>query len=302
MDTLNRSAIAGAKSADNLKQCCARLYESDFAKILLGDLFHPGGLALTERLGVLLGLGPSSRVLDVASGAGGSAFFLAERFGCAVVGIDYSERNVQLANEAATKKDVSTPVRFEVGDAERLHFANGAFDAIICECAFCTFPNKAAAAREFARILRENGRVGTSDLTRSATLPKEFDSLLAWIACVADAQTAESYVEYLRSAGFAVEQVEDHDEALLEMVRQIQGKLLVAEVSSVLKKIELPGIDFASAKQMAKAAVSAIKRQEIGYGLFVGENTTASEVIFAKADGVHACGAAPAQTPLGANP
>ena len=79
---------------ETVKQCCARLYESDFAKLLLGDSFHPGGLKLTERLGELLKLGPHSRVLDVASGKGTSALFLAERFGSEVVGIDYSSQNV----------------------------------------------------------------------------------------------------------------------------------------------------------------------------------------------------------------
>ena len=49
-------------SQEAVKQCCARLYESDFAKILLGDSFHPGGLRLTERLGTLLGLTAQSRL------------------------------------------------------------------------------------------------------------------------------------------------------------------------------------------------------------------------------------------------
>ena len=275
MSTPNRAATTGAESADNIKQCCARVYESDFAKILLSESFHPGGVALTERLGVLLDLGPSSRVLDVASGTGNSAFFLNERFGCTVTGVDYSEQNVRVANELATNKGVNSRIRFEVGDAERLNFPDAAFDAIVCECAFCTFPDKATAAREFERVLRENGRVGISDLTRSATFPRELDSLLAWIACIADAQTAESYMKCLKSAGFNIVPAENHDEALMEMARQIQGKLLVAEVSSALKKIDLSGIDFASAKQMANAAVSAIKRHELGYSLFVGEKTTA---------------------------
>ena len=275
MSTPNRAASNRSESADNIKQCCARLYESDFAKILLGDSFHPGGLALTERLGMLLELGPSSRVLDVASGTGNSAFFLVEGFACTVTGVDYSEQNVRAANELATNKGVTSSVRFEYGDAERLNFPDATFDAIICECAFCTFPDKSAAAGEFARVLRENGRVGISDLTRAATLPKELDSLLAWIACIADAQTVESYVECLKSAGFTVAPSENHDEALMEMVRQIQGKLLVAEISSALKKVDLSEIDFASAKQMANAAVSAIRRHELGCSLFVGEKTIA---------------------------
>src|SRR5216683_3659637 len=96
----------------SVKQCCAQLYESDLAKVLLGDSFHPGGLRLTERLGERLRLTPESRVLDVASGTGASAFFLAERFGCQVVGIDYSGQNIVDASHLASAKGLSSLVRF----------------------------------------------------------------------------------------------------------------------------------------------------------------------------------------------
>jgi arsenite methyltransferase len=228
-----------------LKQCCAKLYESDLAKILLGDSFHPGGLLLTERLGSLLGLTPEKRVLDVASGKGTSALFLAERFGCQVVGLDYGGQNVANANEFAGTKSLADRVHFECGDAERLPFLDASFDAVLCECAFCTFPNKIGAAREFARVLRPGGRVGLSDLTRGPVLPKELDSILAWIACIADAQTVESYSDYLRSADFALAKIELHDEALAQMVQQIRMKLLGAEVLVGLKKLALPGVDSA---------------------------------------------------------
>ena len=77
-----------ASTAVEIKSCCAALYETDYARLLLGDSFHPGGLELTERLGKQLGLRPGQRVLDVASGTGATAVFLAERFGCHVVGLD----------------------------------------------------------------------------------------------------------------------------------------------------------------------------------------------------------------------
>jgi ubiquinone/menaquinone biosynthesis C-methylase UbiE len=253
----------------SVKQCCAQLYESDLAKILLGDSFHPGGLRLTEGLGELLRLTPESRVLDVASGTGTSAFFLAERFGCHVVGIDYSSQNIVQANELAATKGLESRVRFDRGDAERLPFPDAAFDAVLCECAFCTFPNKIDAAREFARLLRPNGRVGLSDLTRGPTLPKELDGLLAWIACIADAQPVAGYVEYLRSANFDVEKVELHDEALTETVQQIRMKLLSAEVLVGLKKLALPGSDFTSAKKMAQSALTAIQEGQLGYAVLI---------------------------------
>ena len=257
------------QDTSTVKQCCARLYESDLAKLLLGDSFHPGGLRLTERLGTLLGLTPQSRVLDVASGAGTSAFFLAERFGCAVVGVDYSAQNVEEANELAVGKNLASRVHFELGDAERLHFPGASFDAIICECAFCTFPDKSSAAREFARVLRPDGLVGISDLTRTAVLPKELETLLAWISCIGDAQPIESYASHLRSAGLDARMVENHNAALVELVHQIRMKLLSAEVLVGLKKLALPNVDITSAKQMAVRGLAAVDQGELGYAVLI---------------------------------
>ncbi len=72
--------------------------------------------------------------------------------------------------------------------------------------------------------------VGISDLTRSGELSKELDSLLAWIACITDALPIEKYQEWFSTAGLIPRGTESHDEALLEMVRQVQAKLLGIEV------------------------------------------------------------------------
>ncbi len=260
---------ADAIVSAEVKQCCANLYESDFAKLLLGDSFHPGGLKLTERLGQLLQLDKNRRVLDVASGRGTSAIFLADKFGCEVVGLDYGQQNAERANAEATERGLSALVHFEHGDAESLSFADSSFDAVICECAFCTFPEKSSAAGEFARVLKPGGRVGLSDLTRAAELPTELEGLLAWISCIADAQPLETYVAWLRSAGLMPESTETHDEALREMVLQIQRKLFAAEVIIGLKKVDLPGIDLTTAKQMAKAALDTIQNGQLGYAIVI---------------------------------
>ncbi len=258
-------------TAQAVKQCCARLYESDLAKFLLGDSFHPGGLALTRRLGELLQLRPESRVLDDACGKGTSAVFLAETFGCEVIGVDYSDENVAQANELAVAKGLASRVHCQRADAEQLPFAKESFDAVVCECAFCTFPNKTMASWEFARVLREGGRVGLSDMTRLPDLPRELDSLLAWIACIADAQPVEIYEQHLRSAGLKIGASELHDEALLEMAQGVQGKLLSAEILIGLKKINVPGLDITAVKQVVKSAIAAIQQRRLGYMIITAE-------------------------------
>src|SRR5260370_35508006 len=118
---------ATAANANDVKQCCAQLYESDLARILLGDAFHPGGLRLTERLGELLHLTPKSQVLDVASGKSTSALFLAQRFASHVIVLDYSEQNVAQAKELHRATVLALLVSFEPGVPGHLPFPGSSF-------------------------------------------------------------------------------------------------------------------------------------------------------------------------------
>ena len=260
-----------ALNAEEVKACCAALYESDWARLLLGESFHPGGLALTERLGALLCLRPDDHVLDVAAGNGSSALRLAERFGCTVLGVDYSAANVERANAAAHDAGLAERVRFVQGDAERLNLPELSVDALICECALCTFPDKRAATSEFRRVLRDGGRVGISDVTREAALPAELHDLLARVACIADAQPAHEYLTLLRDAGFADERVERHDEALQELVGGVRTRLLGAQLLLALGQVTppFPAADLSKAQGLARAAAAAIAAGQLGYALII---------------------------------
>ena len=116
---------------ETLKRCCSAAYESEFARILLGDSFHPGGLDLTRRLGFLLDLRPGLRILDVASGKGESAVFLAKEFGCEVIGIDFGPQSVREATERAAASGLSHLTAFQQGDAEHMEFPDASFDRVI---------------------------------------------------------------------------------------------------------------------------------------------------------------------------
>ncbi len=235
-------------------------------RLLLGEPAHPGGLALTERLGGLLGLQPGMLVLDVASGRGASARRLAQRFGCRVIGADLSLRSLAAAAAAAEGGP-----RFLAADAERLPFAEGGFDAVISECAYCTFPDKAVAAAELFRVLRPGGRLGLADLVRSGELPSELEGLLAWAACLGDARPLEDYSRLLESAGFRVEQVEVQDRALEELVDSVRLKLSFADLLERQGSLSLPEGGLQEARRLARAAARAVREGRLGYALIVAE-------------------------------
>ncbi len=251
-----------------IKTCCATFYESDLVRALLGNVLHPGGLALTEHLGTLLGLTPTDRVLDVACGRGASAVFVAERFGCHVTGLDYGLKNIAAARAHALEKGLSERTAFRQGDAERLPFAGRSFDGVISECSFCTFPDKATAAAELARVLRPGGRLGLTDMTVDGELPPRLEGLLSWVACIAGAGRPEDYIRSLRQAGFGRFMVEDRRQDLLEMVEEVRKKVLGLDLAVRLGRLDLD-VDLQEAKDLAREAVDLVRRGVLGYTLIV---------------------------------
>lgn len=141
------------------------------------------------------------------------------------------------------------------------------FDAVVCECALCTFPDKPTAAAEFARVPRAGGQVGISDLTRSGPVPRELEGLAAWIACVGDARPLAEYRAMLAGSGLTVGVMEEHDQALVHFVEAIRSRLFAAEIMVGLKKVELPGIDLALVKNIVRQALAAARSGTLGYAI-----------------------------------
>jgi ubiquinone/menaquinone biosynthesis C-methylase UbiE len=206
---------APAPSPEELKTCCASAYQHDAVALILSESYHPGGLALTRRLADSLGLKRGELVADVASGPGTTAFLLAAEYGVIVDGIDLGPAAVAAANANAVQAGVDGRVMFRVGDAERLPLDDASVDAIVCECALCTFPDKAMATAEMARVLKQGGRVGITDVTLDQDrLDPELATLAGWVACIADARPTAEYRRYLEQVGLEITLVEAHDDAL----------------------------------------------------------------------------------------
>ena len=92
---------------------------------------------------------PGSRVLDVATGTGLVARELARR-GCEVVGLDQSE---------AMLRNGRGPSRRVQGQAERLPFPDGTFDAVTFTYLLRYVDDPAATMRELARVVRPGGTI-----------------------------------------------------------------------------------------------------------------------------------------------
>lgn len=142
------------------------------------DILHPGGLEITGELAELCNISRGSKVLDVASGTGESACYLAETFGCQVVGVDISDSMVQAARKKA--KDRNLDVIFEKADALHLPFHDDTFDAVLSECTLCLL-DKEKAMGEMARTAKPGGYVGMNDISWAEDTPETLKRQLAEI-------------------------------------------------------------------------------------------------------------------------
>jgi SAM-dependent methyltransferase len=263
-------------AAAEIKACCAAAYGSEAIRWLLGDRLHPGGAELTDRLIDALAVGPAALVVDVACGPGASALQAATRTGCRVVGVDLSPECIERASAAALAAGVDGRVRFVVGDAERLPLADSDADGVLCECALCTFPDKATAAGEFARMLRPGGKLALADMTAERDrLPQALRSLDGWIACVSDARPLGEIAALLADAGLEVIASERCDEVLHALVDRADTRLRFARVLGADGPPELSG-SIERARTVVSAAREAIADHALGYGTVIARKSCGS--------------------------
>jgi SAM-dependent methyltransferase len=117
-----------------------------------------------DRFLAWLNLAADHHVLEVASGSGGPARYVARTAGCRVTGIDSNESGVGTASRMAADSDERGHVRFSVADANaRLPFEDGSFDALVCIDSMNHFPDRLAVLQEWHRVLRAGGRALFTD-------------------------------------------------------------------------------------------------------------------------------------------
>jgi SAM-dependent methyltransferase len=102
-----------------------------------------------------LRLTSESHVLEVASGSGGPALYMAQQVGCRVTGIDANESGVKTATEAAVRIKKSEHVNFVLADATApLKYSDSTFDAILCIDSMNHFENRLSVLKEWRRVLK----------------------------------------------------------------------------------------------------------------------------------------------------
>ena len=252
------------------KACCADLYQSSLARLILGDTLHPGGLALTNRLGKLMGIHEGDWVVDLASGLGTSAMAVSRVFHCNVVGVEFGAEAVAQSRAKTLEFPTAPGASFLRGDAECTPFLPGSFHGVVCECSMSLFQDKAGAVAQVARLLQPGGRFGLSDVTvEPGCLPPELDGTLGQLLCLTDALTLEGYSGLLKAAGLAMVAQEDASVEILKILDSVETKLAAWQGLAGQFAPE-PGM-LGQAPQLIVQMRELVAAGEIGYWLLVAE-------------------------------
>jgi sarcosine/dimethylglycine N-methyltransferase len=165
------------------------------------DQFHTRGLAATAELARLARITAGDSVLDVGSGVGGPARFVASTYGCRVTGVDLSEPFVEAARYLTERTGLGDFVSFQSGSALALPYPGGGFDVVLLQHVAMNIADRAQLYGEIRRVLRPRGRLATYDIV-SNEVEVEYPVPWARTAATSFLQTAAATREAVEAAGF----------------------------------------------------------------------------------------------------
>ena len=165
------------------------------------DQDHFGGLGAVDQLADKADISANTSVLDVCSGIGGPARYLAHTRGCQVTGIDITKSRHESAIRLTEWVNLGHKVDFVHGNALDMPFDESTFDVVISQEAFAHIPDQARLIRECVRVLKPTGTIAFTAIVSSPTFHDEALARLQNEMAAAEIPGRERYCELLKKAG-----------------------------------------------------------------------------------------------------
>ena len=191
------------------------------ADLALLEDFHTMGRFATSQLVDLAQITTASRVLDAGSGVGGTARYVADRYGCTVTAVDLTDEYCQTSRWLNQLVGLDNQISVRQADVTELPFADGTFDVVISQHVQMNVADKARLYRQAQRVLVDGGRLAVWDITIGER--GELDYPLPWADHPAHSHlvTADELRGAVESAGFAVDQWNDLTEQATALMQAI---------------------------------------------------------------------------------
>ncbi|ETW95636.1 MAG: hypothetical protein ETSY1_29770 [Candidatus Entotheonella factor] len=173
------------------------------------DQDHYGGIEVVEVLAERAGIRRHHHVLDVCSGMGGPARWLAHRIGCRVTGLDITASRVEAAQRLSQRVHLDHLVDFVHGDATAMPLPEASYDVVISQEAWLHIPAKPGVVAECTRVVKPGGIIAFTDVILRAPLGPEAESRMASEMQAPGVSSIDHYLELLRANQCRVTSWED---------------------------------------------------------------------------------------------
>lgn len=173
------------------------------------DQDHYGGIEVVDALASRAGINAEHHVLDICSGMGGPARWIAHRIGCRVTGIDFTQSRVEAAQRLTARVKLDPLVDFKQGDATALPLPDAVFDVVMSQEAWLHIPDKVAVISEAVRVTKPGGVIAFTDAVLLDPLSANEAARLAAEMHAPDIASAQRYLDLLRGHGCTVTSHED---------------------------------------------------------------------------------------------
>lgn len=159
-----------------------------------------------EILAQIAGIRGGERILDAGCGVGGSSIFLAKTYGCDVLGITLSAKQVQTATRKAIQEGVQDRAAFQLRDYTCTGLPPHSFDVVWAIESVCHAKEKRSFVQEAMRLLRPGGRLILADGFKGSHQGHEIDRIRMkrWLEGwgVEALDQTEEFQSKLREEGF----------------------------------------------------------------------------------------------------
>jgi len=173
------------------------------AQLFSLDQWHYHGTEAIGRAAERLGLGPTSRVLEIGAGVGGPARYLAHTVGCHVTALELQREVHAIAADLTERCGLADRVTHICSDALTCPLPDKTFDAVVSWLAFLHIPERPRLCGRLAQTLRPGGLCYIEDLTMRAPFSAHDLREAREIVYAITLTDIEDYKRDLRAAGFA---------------------------------------------------------------------------------------------------